>query len=571
MAGVKEYFQQNLAVISRRYPPLAKKLLETEPDRCFHLAESKTGKPVPVYSAGSEKTHINSPYDPEKESERIGSAAVDAGGFSTAYLLLGLDAGYLLHFLLSQNIELLLVVECNISYLRFLIDSFNLTTQLSDPRLRLITSNSPEAASSALLEEYLPLLHGNIAIIPRRPRERMNEAFFSDFRNKIPDVLRNAAVDISTQKKFGHRWMRNIVSNAEAAALAGKKNYGLLSGFSGGKIHVTAAGPSLEDSLHDLASPAPGDCIVATDTSLPSLLAAGARPDFVVSVDCQLHSYHHFLQGIPKQTLLVPDLTSPPLLYRTGNTVVPMAGGHPFSRYLSRFFFPFIDVDTSGGNVTHAAVSFADRLAGKVIVLHGADFSYPQGKLYAKESYLYSYFRSGENRTLGLDTLFARMLLERNDLFMDYIDGGSLTYRTTLLESYKQNLEAAAARITTPLITAHREGQPPSIETSSAPRPFWQSQANELHQETWVSFCKKVLRDLDNLEIPNGAVNTILDGLSSEKKHLLVSLMPLSAMYKKDGSRQKGGALLETARHEARRLLRRALSRHENDPSVAHE
>ncbi len=571
MAQLTEEYLRNVTAISNRYPTLAKELLKSEPNRHFHVVVSRTGKPVPVHTADGETIHLNSPYDPEKEAKRIADTTIGTAGSPTSYLLPGFDGGYLSDTLLRPDVELVIVVEYELPYLRFLIESFDLSKQLSDPRLRLIISDSPAAASNALLDEYLPLFHGDIAIIPRRPRERMNEPFFSGLRKRIPDVLKLAAVDISTQKKFGLRWINNIVSNVEPASLAGRENYDSLSDFAGRIIHVTAAGPSLEDSFSSLSRANTDECIVATDTSLPSLIAAGVAPHFVVSVDCQMYSYHHFLQGIPDGTRLVLDLTSPPSLYRSGSAVIPVAGGHPFAGYVSRFFFPFIRVDTSGGNVTHAAVSFADRLAGKKIVLHGADFSYPEGKLYARETYLYPYFRSGEIRTSSLDTNFARMLLERSDLSLEHSEGGTVIYKTALLESYKQRLKVSTAGIVTPITAATETPFPQNGRTACNGRIRTHGEEPIDSRKTWLSFYRELLHDLDSLEIPACALHSILDGLDPKGKMLLFSLMPLSAFYQKKEKRLRGDEILETARKEARRIIDRSLSRQIYDRAVTDE
>ncbi len=571
MASLNDLFRRNTAAISQRYPTLTNTLMNSTPDPHYRVALAKTEMPIPVYTAGDETIHINSPYDPEKEAERIAGAATNPGGSSTSYLVLGLDAGYLAKSLLKPDVELVIIVECEISYLRFLIESFDFTAQFSDPRLRLICSDSLDFASSTLLAEYLPLLHGDISVVPRSPRERMRDSFFSELRSRIPRVLRDTSIDISTQKKFGLRWMRNIVSNAEIASFAAKENYRVLSDYTGRKIHVTAAGPTLETSLDQLSSTTPGECIVATDTSLPSLIAAGIDPDFVVSVDCQAYSYHHFLSGIPGGTRLVLDLSSPPPLYRSGNAVIPVAGGHPFAGYVSRFFFPFIGIDTSGGNVTHAAVSFADRLAGREIVLHGADFSYPEGKLYANETYLYPHFRSSERRTSSLETMFGRMLLERSDLFHTRSDTGAVLYGTILLDSYRQKLEGLTPRLETPLTSPTVNRHPQAKEPSRIVQSQVKDKKTDLTQKTWASFCGEVLHDLDSLEIGIGAVNAIIDSLDTRKKLLLVSLMPISAHYLNLDERQRGGALLESGRIETRRLIDHSLSRSVDNPAIADE
>lgn len=568
MAGLTDTFRRNIDALSRRYPGIAAKLLDADPHPHYHAAPAKTGGLVPVYKDGKETIHLNSAYDPEKEAERMVAAAA-GDDLSRSYLLFGLDAGYAVAKLLEGDVELVAVVENDIPYLRFLLDSFDLSDQIGDPRLRLIIDDSPARVSTALLREYLPLLHGDISILPKRPRERIQTTFFSNLRGMVPAVLDHAAIDISTQKKFGLRWMRNMTANAGYASSAAQKNYPVLSRFRGSTIHITAAGPSLEEALADLSKAAAGECIVATDTSLPSLLAAGISPDFIVSVDCQIHSYHHFLSGIPTASYLVLDLSSPPPLYRMGKPVIPVSGGHPFSAYLRQRYYPFLGIDTSGGNVTHAAVSFADKLAGREIVLHGADFSYPEGKMYSKGTYIYPYFMSRETRTSNLESGFARMLLERNDLSLSLSTGETVCYRTSLLDSYKERLIASFEETVTPLTFASdgrffRGRNPP--EFSHPQRAIRNFDERPVH---WDLFLREVLGALRSLDIAQLPVYLILEKLGIEEKNLIVSLMPLAALaYDR---RKRGWELLEDARRRTLGIIEASLPSGKDNSAIADE
>ncbi|MBN1686980.1 MAG: DUF115 domain-containing protein [Spirochaetales bacterium] len=568
MAGIKNHFEENLAALGRYHSALAERLKNTAPSRCFEVRESRSRKPVPVHRSGVTTVHINSPYDPEKEAERF-AAGIDP---SPSYLLLGLEAGYAEISLLKPDTELVVVVDYDIGFLRFLLEYFDYRQLLLDPRLRFVVEGSPGVAAMALQGEYLPQFHGDLVAVPWRPRERMNEGFFTELRLLLPKVLQDSAIDVSTQKKFGRRWMRNIVANSLPASRNMVSSSSTLHGLSFNRVHVTAAGPSLEKALPALAALQEEECLVATDTSLPFLVSAGLEPDFVVSVDCQHHSYHHFLAGIPGKSILVLDLASPPGLFRFKNPVIPVAGGHPFSRYVDSHFFRFMQIDTSGGNVTHAAVSFADRLGAGSIVLHGADLCYPEGKLYARGTYLYSHFSACAGRTAGLETQTARMLLGRRDIERHISEAGAIVYGTGLLESYRQKLADLAGNLRTRVTVGQgRELQPPD-SLASVVRREPPAAGHEIRQlQSWADFCRKTLALLDNIELPAGPVQTVLASKDPATRELLYALMPLAAYYMETDKKQPGSGLLAAAISEARVLIRGSLSRHIDDGAVTDE
>jgi hypothetical protein len=179
--------------------------------------------------------------------------------------------------------------------------------------------------------------------------------------------------------------------------------------------------------------------LIAADTSLPALLSAGLEPDAVVSIDCQHISYYHFMAGIPKETLLFLDLASPPLLTGLGAKTRFFSGGHPLTRYISRYWRPFPEVDTSGANVSYAALSLAELLGARTVELYGADFSYPLGLTYARGSYLYPFFEKSQNRLNSLEALHSAFLY-RSPLSKHSGPGASWYYETKPLGMYRQRL-----------------------------------------------------------------------------------------------------------------------------------
>ena len=196
---------------------------------------------------------------------------------------------------------------------------------------------------------------------------------------------------------------------------------------------VTGAGPSLEAQAAPLAGLRESACLIATDASLPALLGLGLTPDLVVSIDCQLYSYHHFLQGLPAGVPLALDLASPPVLGRLAPRARYFAGGHPLSRYVSAHWLDLPALDTSGGNVAQAAVSLAVSLGAREIFLAGLDFSYPQGKAYSRGTFLYPIAAAAQSRLAPVESWFQDFLLARGS--------------SRPLDLYRRRLEAYARTV----------------------------------------------------------------------------------------------------------------------------
>jgi len=164
MGYIADFFETNLTALRRYHPKLAESLSMAKRNERFSVVLSKTGKPVPSYSTRGSALLLNSKYDPEKEADRFASAAAP----SQSYLVLGLDGGYSLHKLLNRRAELVIVVDFDIGYLRFLLEQFDFAKLLLDPRFKLIIRREVDEIAESLLNTYMPLFHGNLTVVPQR-------------------------------------------------------------------------------------------------------------------------------------------------------------------------------------------------------------------------------------------------------------------------------------------------------------------------------------------------------------------------------------------------------------------
>ena len=537
----------NIRALTRSNAELAAKIENTRAASEVQIVNARDGSQSATISKDGRMVSLHSAYNPVKEGVRLKNESTGSG----SYLFLGLACGHNVRPFLCESTELLFIAEFSIAHLRAFLNQVDLTDILMDPRVILIADRNYKNISSQILEIYIPYLHGSLSVIAPKAMAAIYPNAEEICAKAAASVATSAGTDVTTQKTFGSRWMRNIASNARDSVSPSTVFNRNSDSAAGQPIHITSAGPSLENTVKLLQHTQ--EIIIATDTSLPFLTKSGIVPNYVISIDCQNHSYHHFMAGLTDSSTLVVDLSSPPSLCRLSSNLFFFAGGHPFARYLAAYWFPFLQIDTSGGNVTHAAVSFANALGASEIILHGADFSFPKGKLYARGTYLYPYFRSMETRTNTLDSSFSRLLFE-GSLSVD-LTGNTVVYRSPLMSSYKSKLIAFANTLSTPLFfrseMENRNKTPILCEKNELRKPSATAQLSP-----WNNFAKKTITDLDHLKNLQGSVRKITQKLTRDKCHLLYSCIPMGAAVLSEESIPPGNQVLNIAVEKTMHILR---------------
>jgi hypothetical protein len=553
-------FRRNLLALSRSHRNLGDRLLEALPDPALSIRAARNGALVPVIDREGRASALHSLIDPEREAERL-AAAQPAGGFIVA---MGLGAGYLLkRYLASDATTGLLVVEYSASLLRALLEGIDLSELFLDGRFSLLLDPSPEELAESLLSLYIPPLSGAMRSLPLRGRVDLDEAAFSRATSTLKAVLGSISDDYSVQAFFGKLWFKNAVRNLFAAERSSAPLPPIR------RAAVAAAGPSLEDQIPSLReAKAAGTFLIATDTSLPALMGRGLVPSAVLSIDCQHISYYHFLGGIPKGLPLVLDLASPSTLCRLGDSVRFFSSGHPFCAYVSARWRPFPALDTSGGNVTHAALSLAEALGAESTLLAGADFSYPEGKSYARGTYIYGYFGRSQSRLTPLEALFSGFLFRGSDMERETgtgAEGSSYSrYLTKPLMAYREHLERFAAR--SPMEIIPLDGKGVHIRT---PRglPRRETKLRRVFSAGSApcpasAFLERYAKDLKSLPLPRNPSISYLGSLGPQEKDLWTTLLPSASAFQREAGKagMDPSSLLEATRLWAVQTVEEALS-----------
>ncbi len=424
----------------------------------FKIARNKSLIPAIIGADGTERP-LHSLFDPNKEADRLLDTVHNEGFL----IFLGLGGGFLPAKALSRNARAVLVIDFDKRGIDELSENIDYSF-LKDERAVLLIDPSPTEVEACILERYQPVLMDGMRVFPLRPRVDADPAPFKAAEAAILHAIETVKADYSTQARFGLRWFSNIVKNIvfmfENASYGeeGKAKGSVLidaltknrKEFSLRKALITAAGPSLDRKIPHLKERRREEkdlLLIATDTSFPALLAAGVDPDCVISIDCQLWSCQHFFRRTDMPLFL--DMASPPLLAERSAHPIFFAGGHPLCRYFVRETAQFTsdgaagwlpELDTSGGNVSYAAVSLAQWLGAESICLYGADFSYPGGISYARGTWLYRLYDTRQNRFSPAETAFSD-LLYRTLLEKKRVPDGSWAYETPVLTMYRETLE----------------------------------------------------------------------------------------------------------------------------------
>jgi hypothetical protein len=315
------------------------------------------------------------------------------------------------------------------------------------------------------------------------------------------------------------------------------------------KAAVCAAGPSLSLQIPVIQKKRKDVFLIAVDTSLPCLLNAGITPDAVISIDCQHISYYHFMDGLPQGVLLFLDLASPPLLASRSKSFHFFTSAHPLTRYISRLWKPLPELDTSGGNVTYAAVSLAEQFGAGEIELYGADFSYPGGVSYACGAYIYSLFAKRQNRLSPLEAQCSDFLYRTPlEKISAQTEGSSWYYENRLLKFYRQRLEEKSLYMEAALFPAEGLGAPIRVGQIEDHKPNHKSfiiGKAAMEAQKFLEYYKSRIASLPK---PEKSAALYLELLRDEDRAVFATILPLAASIKNRNSKGDYKELIEKAK-----------------------
>ena len=396
--------------------------------------DSKSGIKIPVFASGRT---VESRYDPMREGERLAGQIKDDTNF---IILLGIAGGTLINCICKSRPDIfILAVEKGQEDIDFLSELPVIKEIRQNKKVCLCHLKNLE---NQICQLYLPAFYGNLQVIEQRGWISENQESISFINQTITKALQTVSADFSVQSHFGKLWQHNILSNIIL--------YKPFPSFYGKGLNdkrkavIFAAGPSLDQTIKTIIDQRDNYFLIASDTAFSSLLAYNIIPDAVLSIDGQYISNCHFLHSRKadlSRTDFIFDLSANPSavkkLMNEGLNVIFFKSGHPFCDYADQVLKLGLPSLYSGaGTVTISALDYALKCGFKDLMVLGADFSYINGKPYAKGTYLdtiYNYTSlrtsSSQKKYCGLE--FRTQLIQKD----------KSVFSTNVLDSYKESFE----------------------------------------------------------------------------------------------------------------------------------
>jgi len=515
----------------------------------YTFIESRTGRVVPAIVDQDGRAHaLHSAVDPEKEAQRL-AAALNEGWAEPGFVVfLGLGAAYAAEAALSANTAShVLVIDFDIDGIAELLCSREYSA-LGDPRFTLLADPDADLIQKTILDLYNPALCGGIRIMPLRARVEQDREKFAVAGEAVQRAIERISADYSVQAHFGIRWFSNIIRNIAAQSQNSSPSQISLGGINAAAI--CAAGPSLDAQIPLLKKHMGTMFVIATDTALPALLAGGVKPDAIVSIDCQHISYCHFIGTNCADIPLFLDIASPPLLSGFSRRLFFFAGGHPLAAYLCRNWMPLPFLDTSGGNVTYACLSLAEKLGAKRVTVYGADFSYPLGRPYARGTYFYPLFERRQNRLSPLEAGVSSFLY-RSPFLPPENEGKrssvSPCYETGSLRFYRKSFEEKASAMEAEVTAEDGLGIPLEIRKITGKPIISGGQAIDFSPGKALmdsgEFLNQYKKEIKALPVFGRSMN-----LNANESQVFTTLLPLIAAIKRRRPELSTRDLVEAAK-----------------------
>ena len=483
----------------------------------YRFSDTPSGFRIPaILDESGLARPLHSTVNPVREAERLVRGDGDGEGFA---VFLGLGGGFAPSLALGMpGNSGVLVIDYGLEGIAELFGAMDYAAVLGNPGFTLMVDPSPALVERAVAELYRPAISGGIRVLPLRARIERDRRNFAEAGEALRRGIERVSSDYSVQAHFGIRWFSNIVRNVVTLG-SGAAPVRIASPS---EAAICAAGPSLDERLPSLVRAkgrGGGPFVISTDTALPALLHAGLKPDAVVSIDCQHVGYHHFMGLSCRDVPLFLDVASPPALSALSDFPVFFCGGHPLAAHLRQNYPSLPVLDTSGGNVTYACLSLAEKLGAGRIYVYGADFSYPMGKIYARGTYVFPYFESRQNRLSPLEARISSFLFRAPFLPADPGDAsaGILRCETAAMRSYRQSFLRkisemdAEVSVSPAFIPGSRDGGGRVLDFAPG-KPTAKA----------ADFLEGYLREVLALSLPG----------PSGEKHVFTTLLPLMAALK---------------------------------------
>lgn len=350
------------------------------------IEDSREGVPtLIIYDTNGKKVYLHSAVRPSREADSLREEL--ASSPDGLLIVLGVGLGYHLHSLAGSRtpdrpavlIERLPDIERHLEAVpgsRFLSGTDGIT---------ILAGIEPDTLASTLdgIIDFSRI--GSLRLVEHPASMRAFGDYYRAIRSVIEALVRKKAGDAAARRAFGYRYLKNALINCGSLGSLTPVS-ALFERFTGRPALVVMPGPSLDGALDEVRAYARRAVVIAADSALPVLSAAGIDVHFCVSIDPQGYTWEHCGRMPDPAPVMVCSLTANPRLIRRGDALLSL-NSHPIAQLIDQLCPDAIgSIDSTTGNVAGDAVYFAHLLGCAPIGIVGFDSCFSRYRIYARGS-----------------------------------------------------------------------------------------------------------------------------------------------------------------------------------------
>ncbi|MGE7022746.1 motility associated factor glycosyltransferase family protein [Solibacillus cecembensis] len=319
---------------------------------------------------------LHSKYDPIQESKRIVEKEYEP---NFVHVVFGYGLGYIIDELKKKinKKENLIVIDP--LYKEFIDVAIN-----EEDNFTFVEEIKSEAIESAIIAS-LKNFSVKLKIICSPNYDKVLQEGYLQVLETIKKIQKLNQVAENTTRKFAFDWQENYIQNL----LQTYKNHSLveLKQRYNYPVVIVSGGPSLKKQIPLLKNIKDNIIMIASGSTINSLLHYDIEPDYIVSIDGGNANYNHFKEiGDIKSNLIFGFSSHYKIQEEFPNTKYALldAGDSDFKKYIMGKFDIDVPLIAGGGSVANFAFTVACYMTKGPIALIGQDLAYTDNKTHAE-------------------------------------------------------------------------------------------------------------------------------------------------------------------------------------------
>ena len=392
-----EFFEANLKALSGKQPELAA-LLRTADRSHIKTFSSAEGVPTATVEQNGKTVELHSRYNPLREAHQ--TLKKDNYDGTDYFIFLGFGFGYT-HDAIVEKYDgpdcRYFVVESDLGILRAAFEARDFTSMLAAHDIYFAwPSIGPELAAQWQQRFNLALARKS-AYVSHPPSLKLRPDHYKAAVETLQGQIYQTLADRATMVEKTQIFLDNFIQNLPKVTAAPGINI-FVEKFKNTPAVIVSAGPSLDRNIHELHGKKDHVLIIATDTTLKPLLAAGIEPHFVMTGDPSDANYLHLKGAVTKEALLIMEATAHPqspegFEERTIACLYNNSVLHSLSELPGKK-----GVLSAWGSVATMALDFAMFAGCDPVIFIGQDLAHTGGRFYCLNTYFEEKWYGGKTQ-----------------------------------------------------------------------------------------------------------------------------------------------------------------------------